>query len=358
MTSIRLAGFAAALAFACLPAAAQGIVSARAGLIDYSDGRVLLNERPTVHKAAQFEEVHDGEYLRTEKGRAEVLLTPGIFLRLGEDSQIQMLSSKLSDVRLRLLAGEAVIEADDVAKDTAVSVVVNDATVRLLRHGLYRLAASGEAPQLRVSSGEAEVKAAGAVYRVKSKKEIELAGNYAITKFDPEDTDPLDRWSKRRSSYMSAANVSASALVYNSGYSLTSSQWAYNPYFGMFTYLPYNSVCWSPYGWGFYSPRTVYYYIAPQAYYGGGGGGSGVSALSRSYNSSYGYNTVGQTAGGGSGVLASRGVSAASVGGVSGGAISGGGFSRGGGSVGGGGGSVGGGGGMARGGGGGGGARR
>ncbi|HYM09732.1 MAG TPA: hypothetical protein VEU62_03325, partial [Bryobacterales bacterium] len=186
-------------------------------------------------------------------------------------------------------------------------------------------------------------------YRVKSKKEIELAGNYAITKFDTEDTDALDRWSKRRSSYMSAANVSTSALVYNSGYSLTSSQWAYNPYFGMFTYLPYNSVCWSPYGWGFYSPRTVYYYVAPQAYYGGGGGAAAVP--SAAYNRSYGYNTVGQTAGGGSGVLASRGVSAASPGGGN----SGGGFSRGGGSVGG---AVGGGGGMARGGGGGGGGAR
>src|SRR5438128_1238879 len=107
----------------------QNIVSARAGLIHHSDGRVLLNEKQIVHKPAQFQEVKESEYLRTELGRAEVLLTPGIFLRMGEDTQIEMLSTRLSDVRVRLVAGSAIVEADELNKENSVTVLVRDVPV-------------------------------------------------------------------------------------------------------------------------------------------------------------------------------------------------------------------------------------
>ena len=327
MSLVRLTGLAAAVLLVPMAVSAQEIVSARAGLIHYSDGRVLLNEKPIVHKVAQFQEVKENEYLRTERGRAEVLLTPGIFLRLGEDSQVQMLSSRLSDVRFRLLSGAAVIEADELDKSNHVTVVVGDSEVRILRTGLYRLDASEEEPaRLRVIAGEALVEASGAEYRVKSKKEVELAGNFEIKKFNVEDTDALDRWSKRRANNLAIANVSASRLAYNRGMSFSSSRWMWNPYFGMFTFLPYRSVCWSPYGYGFYSPRAVYtLYNPPRPAYnpGDAGGHSG------SFNRSYGYSTMGQTATGNSGVIASHGASGGSVGASAGGGASSGGVSRG-----------------------------
>src|SRR5712692_1944572 len=307
-------------AVACLHptvAVAQGIVSARAGLVHYSEGRVLLNEKPIVQKASQFEEVRDGEYLRTERGRSEVLLSPGIFLRLGEDSQIQMISGRLTDIRFRLLAGAAVVEVDEIGKDIAVTVGISDTQVQLIRTGIYRLDASeGEAPRLRVFAGEAIVTSNDAQYHVKAKKEIELAGNFDIRKFDAEDTDPLDRWSKRRASYLSAASLSAGRMAYNTGTALNGSSWLWNPLYGMYGFVPYRGVCWSPYGYGFYSPVAAYRVYnppRPTTYTGGGGGFDG--GPTRSYNSSAGYTSVGATSSGTSGVVATSAGSSVSQGG-------------------------------------------
>lgn len=314
MRATGLLGLIVVVSVVSLPAFAQDIVSARAGLIHYSEGRVLLNEKPIVHKATQFLEVKEGEYLRTDRGRAEVLLSPGIFLRLGEDSQAQMLASRLTDVRLRLLAGAAVIEADELLKANSIKVNVGDAEVQLLRTGLYRLdIQQDESPRLRVFVGEALVTASGAEYRVKGKKEMALAGDFEIKKFDTDDTDPLDRWSKRRAGYLATANISASRLAYRRGVSLSSSQWIWNPYYGMFTFLPYRSVCWSPYGYGFYSPRAVYVLYNPPRPV--DSGFASVGAPSRSYNSSYGYTSVGHTSAGTSGVIASSPSSPANQGG-------------------------------------------
>lgn len=330
MSSARAAGLLAAFFCLSIPLSAQEIVAARAGLVHFSDGRVLLNEKPIVHKIAQYQEVRELEYLRTERGRAEVLLTPGIFLRLGEDSQVQMLSTRLTDVRFRLLAGSAVIEADELTKDNSVTVTVNDTQVRLLHSGLYRLdAEAGETPRLRVFNGEALVVAsAGAEYHVKNKKEIELAGDFVIKKFDPEDTDTLDRWSKRRANYLSAANISASRVAYNRGLSFSRSSWIWNPYFGMYTFLPYRNIAWSPYGCPFYSPVAVYRtYYAPRP--SANTNTADFSAPSRSYNSAGGYTSVGQTSTGNSGVIASSPQSSVSQGG--GGTVSRGGATSGGG---------------------------
>jgi hypothetical protein len=304
MRSRCLVGLMVGFAAVSIPIFPQNIVSARAGLIHYSEGRVLLNETPVVHKAAEFREVKEQDYLRTEEGRAEVLLTPGIFLRLGEHSDMQMLSTRLSDVRLTLLTGSAVIEADELDKANSVTVLAGDSSVQLLQKGLYRLDVENGAPQLRVFAGEALVTAPGIQSRVKAKKEMELAGNYAIQKFDPEDTDALDRWSRRRASYVSAANVSASAMAYNNGVSYSNSLWAWNPIFGMFTFLPCQNVAWSPYGYGFFSPGAVYYYL-PQPRVSSYPGGYAAGLRAPVYNSSYGYNTVAPTPAGHSGVIAS-----------------------------------------------------
>src|SRR6185503_9015823 len=108
---VRLIRLVPVVMLAVVPAVicAQNVVSARAGLVHHADGRVLLDDKPIVHKVTQFSEVKENSELRTERGRAEILLTPGVFLRLGEDSRLTMLSSKLTDVRVRLDAGSAVV---------------------------------------------------------------------------------------------------------------------------------------------------------------------------------------------------------------------------------------------------------
>src|ERR1019366_10687053 len=65
---------------------AQSITSARSGTVHYFEGDVSIEGQPLQPKPARFPEVKEKEVLRTGQGRAELLLTPGVFLRVGENS--------------------------------------------------------------------------------------------------------------------------------------------------------------------------------------------------------------------------------------------------------------------------------
>ena len=99
--------------FVWLSASAQPVISARAGLIQLTDGSVFLDDQRLEQRAAKFDQMKEGSELRTQDGRAEVLLTPGTFLRIGNDSAIRMVSNRLVDTRVRLLNGAAIVDAAD-----------------------------------------------------------------------------------------------------------------------------------------------------------------------------------------------------------------------------------------------------
>ena len=109
--------------------AQSAVISARSGLIHYVEGQVYVDDQLVETKFGIFPEVKENQQLRTEEGRAEVLLTPGVFLRLGENSSFRMITNRLIDTRLEFLAGAAVVEAEDIAKDNSVTVAYGDATV-------------------------------------------------------------------------------------------------------------------------------------------------------------------------------------------------------------------------------------
>jgi hypothetical protein len=248
---------------ACASAAfGQQVISARSGLIHYVEGRVTLDGKPVEVKIASFTDMKDNSELRSEDGRAEVLLNPGAFLRLGENSAIRMVSSKLTDSRLQFLNGEAVVEADSSAAqgEDIVTVLYHDTAVRLRKAGIYRF--DSEPAELRVYSGEAEI---GEMV-VKSGKMIALDNPQVAEKFDNKDGDALTRWSKRRAEYISMANVYAAKYVKDSGTSWKSGNWFYNSYFGMFTFIPGSGYFRSPYGYAFYSPFAVYRIYQPRVY--------------------------------------------------------------------------------------------
>ena len=101
----------------------QFVISAHSGLIHYVEGRALLDSKPVEVKIATFPEMKENMELRTEDGRAEVLLNPGAFLRLGENSAVRMVSNKLSDSRMEFISGSIVIEADGSAASQGEDIV-------------------------------------------------------------------------------------------------------------------------------------------------------------------------------------------------------------------------------------------
>ena len=265
-------------------ASAQTVISAKSGLIHYVEGRVYLGDQLIESKFGEFPDLKENGQLRTEEGRAEVLLTPGVFLRVGDHSAIRMVTNRLIDTRVEFLAGSALVEADELLKDNGVTIVYKDYAVQLAKKGIYRF--DSEPPAVRVYDGEASVLYNGKTEEVKPGHMLEMNGELKTAHFDKEKSaDELYLWSRNRSQYLSMANVAAAQSVNNSGQYWGSSSWAWNPFFGMYTFIPMSGAYYNPFGWGFYSPYSVYSYLYGLPYYGGyypgyvsGGGGGGSSA--------------------------------------------------------------------------------
>ncbi len=281
-------------------ACAQAVISSHSGVVQYVEGRAYLADKAIEPKFGTFPDIKENQEFRTEDGRAEVLLTPGVFLRLGENSAIRMLSTRLVDTRVEVLSGSAMIESTEMPKDNAVELVYKKDSIRLQKQGIYRVDA--EPARFQVFEGEAVVTDPSGQLTLKSGKQTVLAGVLMAENFDrkADDQDALYRWSDRRASYVAQANVAAASsanassggygnyggygyggLGYGSGFGGLGTYpgylggWALNPLFGMYTYMPYSGFGYSPFGYTYYSPATVAY--APS--FGGSGYayGGGVS---------------------------------------------------------------------------------
>src|ERR1051325_9314699 len=125
----------AVLALTALPVHAQTVIGAKSGVINWVEGDAFLGDKPYVMQPSQFGEVKETMVFRTEEGRAEILLPPGVFLRLGEKASFKMISNRLIDTRIELLTGSGIIEIDDIAKDSPVTMVLKSATVTLNKAG-------------------------------------------------------------------------------------------------------------------------------------------------------------------------------------------------------------------------------
>lgn len=264
----RRAAGATILTMSLAPGAwAQSVISAHSGVIHYVEGDVTVDGSPVHPKFAEFPDVKSGQLVATAEGRAEILLTPGVFLRLAENSSVRMLSNALADTRLEVVSGSALVEVGELLEHNAITFEASGSKMELAKKGLFRVDASPAS--LRVYEGQARVTSGSESLIARKGHEIDLAtATLADTKFDPKETDAFYRWSSRRAEYVAAANVISARVTSNSDYSssFTSNPgaWSWNPYFGMFTFLPSNGVYWSPFGSPFYSPAMVWSAYVPR----------------------------------------------------------------------------------------------
>jgi uncharacterized membrane protein YgcG len=275
-----LLGAGVLIGSSCFVASAQSVISAKSGLIHYVEGRVLLGDQVVESKFGSFPEVREKSELRTEDGRAEVLLTPGVILRIGESSAIRMITNRLIDTRVEFLSGSILVEAGDLPKDNAVTIVHKDYTVQLQKKGLYRF--DSQPDELRVYDGETIATLGDKNLEVREGRLLAFDGGMTVARFDTKDGDSLYRWSRRRGEYLALANISAAKSVRDSGYYMGSNSWYWNPYFNMYTFIPARGLYSSPWGFAFWSPYTVYDYLyyAPMMQRGGGRVYRGVAARS------------------------------------------------------------------------------
>ena len=287
------------------------VISARAGLIHYTEGQVSLDGKDVdTSKPGKFSDMKNGSELRTTEGRAEVLLAAPSFVRLGENSGWNMLSNSLAETKFAVTAGSALIEAAELAKDTAITVVVGESTLTIEKAGIYRIDLE-PTPALKVYDGEVTLANSGKSTLVKAGRTAGLAtgGDLVLAKFDNNAGDELYRWSKRRSGYVALANVAAANSMYTNGYTMAQGSWLWNPYFGMYTAVPMRGFYRSPFGYRYYNPRQAYNFVTQPVYSSFGSSGrsydstygsyAGTGSMNPSYNPNYGYATVESRSSGG-----------------------------------------------------------
>jgi hypothetical protein len=259
-------------------------ISAKPGVVNYVDGNVFLDGRAISPQNIKATFVNANETISTDIGKAEVLLSPGVFLRLGDNSRVRMVSPSLTDTQLEVKAGEVMIEADDIVKDSQVTVLDHGNSVLIDRNGLYRFTA-GDSAKVAVLEGKANVLNGDRKTEIGKGHEVLLAdGALKSKKFDAKAADELYAWSNVRSEYNAASSYQAAQDVNASSYGgvwggygfsgFSNPGWFWNSGFNSWAWLPGSGAYYSPFGYGFYSPLAVGY--APVMYapiYGGGGGG-------------------------------------------------------------------------------------
>src|ERR1700756_2848364 len=113
------------ISLATLCAPVFGANPARPGTINYIEGSVLLAGQPVTQKSVGTLALDPGQVLSTELGHAEVLLTPGIYLRLDDDSSVRMISPDLTSTQVALDKGRATVEVDEIHPQNNVQIVDN-----------------------------------------------------------------------------------------------------------------------------------------------------------------------------------------------------------------------------------------
>ncbi|MGE5487945.1 MAG: hypothetical protein ACM3ZB_09025 [bacterium] len=303
MRTAFVAGFLTVLAASV--SFGQQAISAKSGMIHYVEGAVLLDGTAVQPKFGQFPHMSENSVLETTEGRAEVLLGPGVFLRVGENSRIMLLSDRITHTRFGLPAGSAVVEVVE-SNDALITVEVGDAIANIERAGVYRFDA--EPGRIMVYDGQAIVEQGGRSQKVKGSRMLLLDGSGQVAKFNKKQGDALFRWAGRRAEYIARANVS-SALRAQDAASFRPG-WIWNPYFGMFTYVPAGGILHSFWGYNLWSPRTVYMvYTAPVR---PAGNVADVSSAGTGWSQDRGYRTASPTSSGTSGVVAASSAAASS----------------------------------------------
>ena len=260
----RLSGCATvSLAMTLIPTAfAQNVISARPGTINYVEGNVSLvrhtGDDPLNGRMDAALSLAAGESLKTTDGRAELQLTPSIFLRVGQNSRIEMISPSLIHTAIEVQRGRAEIEIDQLFEQNNLRVTMGSgssiAQIQLVKAGLYEFDA--DAGVVRVFSGRAEVSTGSDVANtiaVKGGHVFAVSGDSAKPQsFNKKKaSDDLIAWSDLRSQYVGQENaglVQSAGGTYGNGFNST----GYDPGFGAYPWFPGGGFS-SPYGFGLYS---------------------------------------------------------------------------------------------------------
>jgi hypothetical protein len=258
------------------------LISAKAGGINLVSGNVTVAREGSERwrKLSLTDDLDSGDRVKTGAGgRVEVLLNPGSYLRVDENSEFELTDASLDDLRVELIKGSAVLEvssADGVRP--AIGIYTPQTNALIIKGGIYRFnLLAGDVTEIIVRKGHL-LYGKGAANEVKSGRKVLVrrTGGEEVAKLEKKDKeqDFLDLWSKDRAKMLAQANqrlqrrtlmTAFNDFGWNdwNGWSRYGGLglWVYSPSAGGYCFLPYGLRGWSsPYGhrygngYGYYGP--------------------------------------------------------------------------------------------------------
>ncbi len=215
----------------------QFVVSVKAGLVNHVQGTANV---------AEMEMARVNRPIRTgADGYVEVLLRPGSFLRLGEDSEATIDDADLARVKLTVTRGPAVVEVVEIDSQFPITVTTGNLTTKIVAGGIYRFA-DGTATVI-----QGKLQTADSKLTYEKGWQIFFKNNYRARKVGNTQVTSLDVYSQARSEEIARANFSlASSLSGPTSYGIYD-LWLFSPQFGMYTFIP-RAGFRSPYGFRYY----------------------------------------------------------------------------------------------------------
>jgi bifunctional DNA-binding transcriptional regulator/antitoxin component of YhaV-PrlF toxin-antitoxin module len=255
------------------PSSAQNrerfLISARAGGVNAVTGRAAVRAHGNGdwQQLTIQEDLEAGDVVRTGLGgRVEMLLNPGSYLRVGENTEIELTDNSLENLEVRLVRGTAIVEvtgADDT--ELLINITTPQTRMAIVRRGLYRVnVIPGDSTELIVRKGRVMLDRTHT--KIKGGDKVVFSENsFSVAKLKKSDKtrDDLEAWSQDRGEKLARANNrlsmrALSSLTASNGtdwwlanFSGRAGVWLFDPAGGFFTFFPFS------YGWG--SPYGTFY---------------------------------------------------------------------------------------------------
>jgi len=246
-----------------LTAPAWAAATAVPGTVNYVEGQVAIGDQFLDAHSVGATTLQPGQELVTDNGKAEILLTPGVFLRVDSQSAVQMVAGSLTNTEINVEQGRAMVEVAEIHPQNDLRITEEGVTTRLVKKGLYDFDAAQN--QVRVFSGKAILMDGDREVHIDGGRMVDLntSAKLKARSFDKDAYEQSDlyRWSSLRSQYLAQANAeTARTYVVDGAYGpgWFGGGWYWSPWFGAYTFIPADGIFYSPFGWGFYSPFVVF----------------------------------------------------------------------------------------------------
>jgi hypothetical protein len=238
------------------------VISAKAGGVNFVEGKVAIARKDAKSGyLIKGDELEIGDKVSTTAdGKAEILLNPGSYVRLAENTDFEFVTTALENLKVKINRGSAIFEviADD---EFRVSVTTPNADFYVVKSGVYRIdVLSDGTGKIEVWKGLAEI-GDGKSAPLKKGQTATVKGNQtAIAKFDRDDKDALEMWSRERARELAKINSKLNRADLRNSLLSSSNQWnIYNSY-GLWVSDPRSrGFCFLPFGYGWSSPYGYWF---------------------------------------------------------------------------------------------------